>query len=194
MTARPTTSHRKTALVLSGVAGLMLGAAFAAVPLYDLFCKATGFGGTPLVRQGNESLLGKRHIAVRFDANVAPGLAWRFEAEQPEVDVRVGATTTVHYKVTNDGPRPMTGMATFNVQPAQAGAYFVKIQCFCFTEHTLQPGESLEAPVVFYVDPDIEKNAELNGIHSITLSYTYFPAKNGQPLAGLGAGEDKPKL
>jgi cytochrome c oxidase assembly protein subunit 11 len=168
--------------------------AFAAVPLYDLFCKVTGFGGTPMVRSVHAQRTSSRPMDVRFDANVAPGLAWRFEAEAPVVTTRISETMTVNYKVTNTSFRPTTGMAAFNVQPAQAGAYFVKIQCFCFVEHTLQPGESMEAPVVFYIDPDIEKNAELNGLKSITLSYTYFPAKGSQPVASAVSGEDKPKL
>lgn len=183
---------RRTALLAGGVAGAMALAAFAAVPLYDLFCKATGYGGTPMVRGVHSERVSQRMMSVRFDANVAPGLNWRFEPESPEISARVGETTTISYRVTNLSDRPSAGMATFNVQPAQAGAYFVKMQCFCFTEHTLQPGESIEAPVVFYVDPDIEKNPELNALAAITLSYTYFPAKGGQPLAS--AGQEKPKL
>lgn len=187
-------SDRKVALICAGIAGFMLMAAFAAVPLYDLFCRVTGFGGTPMVRTVHSDRLSDRVMTVRFDANVAPGLPWRFEAEQPVIEVRVGQTTTVNYKVTNISSRPVSGMATFNVQPAQSGAYFVKIQCFCFIEHTLQPGETLEAPVVFYVDPEIEKNTELAALKSITLSYTYFPAKGAQPVAGVSSDRDKPKL
>ena len=187
-------ADRRIALICAGVASFMLVAAFAAVPLYDLFCRVTGFGGTPMVRSVHAQRISDRIMTIRFDANVAPGLAWKFEAESPTIEARVGETTMVNYKVTNTSDRPTTGMATFNVQPAQSGAYFVKIQCFCFTEHMLQPGETMEAPVVFYVDPDIEKNAELNALKSITLSYTYFPAKAAQPVAGMGLDGDKPKL
>jgi cytochrome c oxidase assembly protein subunit 11 len=127
-------------------------------------------------------------MAVRFDANVAPGLGWRFEPESPEIRLRIGQTQTVFYKITNRSSRASTGIATFNVAPDKAAAYFVKIQCFCFTEHTLQPGETLEAPVVFYLDPEIAQNRDLDGIHSLTLSYTYFPSKAGQPVAG-GQGD-----
>ncbi len=186
---------KRTAFICAGVAGFMVLAAFASVPLYDLFCKVTGFGGTPMVRTVHSDRLIDRTMAVRFDANVSPGLNWRFEAEQPTVDVQVGQTATVSYRITNLSDRPLTGIASYNVQPAQAGAYFVKVQCFCFTEHTLAPGETMEAPVVFYVDPDIEQNAELKGLKSITLSYTYFPAKVPPVVTGsnkTGAGPDSP--
>lgn len=185
---------RRTALICVGVASAMLTLAFASVPLYDLFCRVTGFGGTPMVREANTSTASGRVISVRLDANVAPSLNWRFEADATTIPARLGETKTVFYKITNRGDRPTTGIATFNVEPAQAAAYFVKIQCFCFTEHTLAPGESMDAPVVFYIDPEIEKNRELKTLPSITLSYTYFPAKGGQPLAATKADGDKPRL
>ena len=175
--------NRRIVLICSGVVLGMTGLSFAAVPLYDMFCKATGFGGTPMVGTAGASRVIDRTIAVRFDANVSPALGWRFEAEQTEVTARVGETQTVFYKITNTTSRPATGIATYNVQPSQAAAHFVKIQCFCFTENTLQPGESIEAPVVFYIDPEIEANRELASLKSITLSYTYFPSKSGQPVA-----------
>lgn len=174
---------QRTALICAGVVMGMTGLAFASVPLYDLFCKATGFGGTPMVGTAATGTVLDRKMSVRFDANVAPALGWRFEAESPEINFRIGQTQTVFYKITNTTNRASTGIATFNVTPTQAAAYFVKIQCFCFTEHTLQPGESMEAPVVFYVDPEIAQNRDLNGVNSLTLSYTYFPSKNGQPVA-----------
>ncbi len=177
------TKNRRTVLICSAVVLGMTGLSFAAVPLYDMFCKATGFGGTPLIGTSGAGRVIDRTIAVRFDANVAPALGWRFEAEQTEVTARVGETQTVFYKITNTSSRPATGIATYNVQPSQAAAHFVKIQCFCFTENTLQPGESIEAPVVFYIDPEIEANRELASLNSITLSYTYFPSKAGQPVA-----------
>jgi cytochrome c oxidase assembly protein subunit 11 len=185
---------RKTALVCAGVALGMVTLAFASSPLYDLFCKATGFAGTPLMREANTSVASGRVVTVRLDANVAPGLNWSFEAESTTIPARVGDTQTVFYKVTNRGRTATTGIAAFNVEPAQAAAHFVKIQCFCFTEHRLEPGESMDAPVVFYIDPEIEKNRELRTLRSMTLSYTYFPAKNGQPLAATKADGDKPKL
>ena len=124
-----------------------------------------------------------RTIAVRFDSNVAPGLNWRFSPEKPEVKVKLGETTTVYYKVTNTGDRPSTGIATYNVQPDLAGTYFSKLECFCFTEQTLQPGETLESAVVFYVDPRLVQDSDVKDLTSITLSYTYFPSKGGKPVA-----------
>jgi cytochrome c oxidase assembly protein subunit 11 len=173
----------RTALICAGLAVGMTGLSFAAVPLYDLFCKVTGFGGTPMVGTAGAGTILDRTMAVRFDANVAPGLGWKFEAESPEISLRVGETKTVFYKITNPTDRASTGIATYNVQPERVAGYFVKIQCFCFTEHTLQPGETLEAPVVFYIDPEIAPNRELDGVKSITLSYTYFTSKAGQPVA-----------
>lgn len=181
----------RTALVCLGVAFGMLGASFAAVPLYDLFCKVTGFGGTPMIGTAGAGKILDRTMAVRFDANVAPGLGWKFEAESSEIKVRVGETQTVFYKMTNRSDRTVTGIATYNVAPEKGAAYFVKIQCFCFTEHTLKPGESFEAPVVFYIDPEIAGNRELDGVHAITLSYTYFASKSGQPVAEDKAGPVK---
>ncbi|HEV7337930.1 MAG TPA: cytochrome c oxidase assembly protein [Bosea sp. (in: a-proteobacteria)] len=175
--------NRRIVLICSGVVLGMTGLSFAAVPLYDMFCKATGFGGTPMVGTAGANRVIDRTIAVRFDANVSPALGWRFDAEQTEITARVGETQAVFYKITNTSSRPATGIATYNVQPSQAAAHFVKIQCFCFTENTLQPGESIEAPVVFYIDPEIEANRELASLKSITLSYTYFPSKSGQPVA-----------
>ncbi|WP_377846283.1 cytochrome c oxidase assembly protein [Bosea sp. UC22_33] len=181
----------RIALICTGVAFSMLGASFAAVPLYDLFCKVTGFGGTPMIGTAGAGKILDRTMAVRFDANVAPGLGWKFEAESPEIKVRVGETQTVFYKMTNRSDRTVTGIATYNVAPEKGAAYFVKIQCFCFTEHTLKPGESFEAPVVFYIDPEIADNRELDGVHAITLSYTYFASKSGQPVAVDKAGPVK---
>jgi cytochrome c oxidase assembly protein subunit 11 len=173
---------RRTALICVGVVCAMTALAFASVPLYDLFCRVTGFGGTPMVREANTTTASNRVMTVRFDANVAAKLGWRFEAETATIQARAGETQTVFYKLTNRGATATTGIASFNVEPAQAAAYFVKIQCFCFTEQTLQPGESMDAPVVFYIDPDIDNNRELASLKSITLSYTFFPAKGGQPL------------
>jgi cytochrome c oxidase assembly protein subunit 11 len=187
----------RTALWCGAIVTSMTALAFASVPLYDLFCRVTGFGGTPMVRTEQASHVSDRVMQVRFDANVAPGLGWRFEPETPVVNARIGETLTVFYRVTNVSDRATTGIATFNVQPSHLGAFFVKMQCFCFNEHTLQPGESMDAPVVFYVDPDIEKHANLRSTHAITLSYTYFPSKNGQPVSGPVAqapGAAKPQL
>lgn len=189
----------RTALICVGTAFGMLGLSFAAVPLYDLFCKATGFGGTPKIGTAATGKVLDRTIAVRFDANVAPGLGWTFTPESPEIKAQVGITQTVFYKMTNRSDRTVTGIATYNITPEQSAAYFVKIQCFCFTEQTLKPGESFEAPVVFYIDPEIAQNHELDGIKGLTLSYTYFASKAGQPVvegrAGSAEGDaTNPKL
>lgn len=186
--------NRRTVLACSAAVLAMTGLSFAAVPLYNLFCKVTGFAGTPMIGTAATGKTSDRIVSVAFDANVAPALGWRFEAERTEIRAQVGVTQTVFYKITNTSSRPMTGIATYNVQPNQSGAYFVKIQCFCFTETTLQPGETLEAPVVFYIDPEIELNRELASLKSITLSYTYFPSKNGQPVAESKGDGNQPKL
>ena len=174
--------HR-TAFACLGLVVGMVGLAYASVPLYDLFCKVTGFGGTPTAVDSNGSQVLDRTISVRFDSNVAPGLNWRFSPETPEVKVKLGETTTVLYKVTNKGDKPSTGIATYNVQPDLAGTYFSKLECFCFTEQTLQPGETLESAVVFYVDPRLAEDRDVKDLPSITLSYTYFPSKGGKPVA-----------
>ena len=185
---------RTTALACAGLALAMVGLAYASVPLYDLFCRVTGYDGTPLVGRAPASQVLNRTMTVRFDANVAPGLNWRFVPETPEVELKLGETATVFYKVRNEGRSASTGIATFNVQPGQAGAFFVKLQCFCFTEQTLQPGEEIESAVAFYIDPSLADEASLKDLSGITLSYTYFAAKNGEPVATSSAGERKPKL
>jgi cytochrome c oxidase assembly protein subunit 11 len=184
---------RRTALASATVAAGMVGLAYASVPLYDLFCKVTGFDGTPIVRTLPAGEVLDRTIAVRFDANVAPGLSWRFSPESPEVTVKIGETTTVLYKVTNEGAAPATGIASFNVQPALAGAYFIKLECFCFTEKTLQSGETTESAVVFYVDPGIAQDPNVRDLNSITLSYTYFPAKGGRAVSEAATSSTKVK-
>ncbi len=184
--AEPHSPNRKmhhTALACAAVAVGMVGLAFASVPLYSLFCKVTGFDGTPIIRDANSSEVLDRTISVRLDANVSPGLKWRFAPETPEVKVKLGETTTVMYKVTNTGDKRATGIATYNVQPDLAGSYFSKLECFCFTEQTLKPGESLESAVVFYVDPRLVQDSDIKELTSITLSYTYFPSKGGKPVA-----------
>jgi cytochrome c oxidase assembly protein subunit 11 len=185
---------RGTAAICIGVVIGMIGLAYAAVPLYDLFCRMTGFNGTPLVSSAPAAKILDRTIKVRFDANVAPGLDWRFSPETPEIEARVGETQTVFYKVRNAGSAASAGIATFNVQPGQAGGYFVKIQCFCFNEQTLQAGETMEFPVVFYIEPAIADEPNLRHLKSITLSYTYFASKNGQPVATTSAASGQPNL
>ena len=196
-TASRPEQRRRDLLVAAGCGAfvaLMIGAAYAAVPLYDWFCRTTGFGGTPIIGTGPSDTIGDRDMAVRFDANISQGVSWRFKPEVRSVDVKLGETKTVFYKITNTSSRPTTGIASFNVQPDLAGAYFVKIQCFCFTEQTLQPGEVMEAPVVFYVDPALAKDKNLSDLSTITLSYTMFPSKDGAPVATASGDKDKSQL
>jgi len=173
---------------------LMVGASYAAVPLYDWFCRATGFNGTTQVATSApaEGPLARK-IAVRFDANVGPGLPWKFEPEQNEIEVRIGEVVTVYYAVTNQAARTTTGVAAYNVAPLTVGAYFQKINCFCFNEQVMGPGEKREMPVVFYVDPALAKDSENDGLNTITLSYTFYPVRDPAPKP-VAAGEgDKRK-
>jgi cytochrome c oxidase assembly protein subunit 11 len=185
---------RRTGWLCAAFVAAMVALAYASVPLYGLFCRVTGYDGTPIVGSGPAKSVSDRAVAVRFDANVAPGLDWRFAPERPELDARLGETQTAFFRVTNTGRTAATGIATFNVQPGQAGAFFVKLQCFCFNEQTLQPGETVEFPVVFYIDPALASDRSLDDIYSITLSYTYFASRNGEPVTASAATPLKPNL
>jgi cytochrome c oxidase assembly protein subunit 11 len=176
---------------------LMVGAAYAAVPFYNWFCRATGFNGTTQVAtSAPTSAPLARKVAVRFDANVTGGLPWKFEPEQSEIEVRIGEVVTVYYSVTNQSARTTTGQASYNVAPLNVGAYFQKINCFCFTEQTFAPGEKREMPVVFYVDPAIVKDGDNDGLSTITLSYTFYPVREptAKPLAAGDADRRKGNL
>jgi len=162
------------AATCGAVVALMIGAAYAAVPFYNWFCRTTGYGGTTQVAEKAPDHILDRTLSIRFDSNVAPGLPWRFEPEQNEVKVRIGEVTTVHYKVINLAAREITAQASYNVSPPQVGAYFNKINCFCFTQQTLKAGESREMTVVFYVDPSIDKDSDQTDLNTITLSYTFY--------------------
>ena len=177
------------------VAG-MVGMAYAAVPLYDMFCKVTGYNGTTKrVEQASDIILEKT-IKVTFDANTAPGLPWDFKPVQRDIELKIGETVQVAFEATNMSKKPTTGQAVFNVTPMAAGAYFNKVQCFCFTETTLQPGEKMEMPVVFFVDPEIVNTVETKGINTLTLSYTFYAREPSKPIAGLTVkpGETDNKL
>jgi len=187
-------ANRRVLVACAAVVMSMAGAAYAAVPLYDLFCKVTGYGGTPRVAREGAATTLDRAVTVRFDSNVAPGLAWRFDPEVASIEAKLGETLTVFYKVTNTGPATTTGIAAFNVVPELAGGYFNKLQCFCFNEITLKPGESMEAPVVFFVDPALATDRDVKSISTITLSYTFFAAK-GSPKPVADAKDSRtPKL
>jgi len=154
----------------------MVGLAYASVPLYRVFCQVTGFAGTPRLAQGDQAPGDAgRMISVRFDANRSAALPWRFEPVDTRRDVAIGARNIALYTARNLSDRAVTGTATFNVTPAQAGQYFTKVQCFCFTEQRLSPGQEVQMPVVFYVDPAILNDPAARDISEITLSYTFYP-------------------
>jgi cytochrome c oxidase assembly protein subunit 11 len=167
------------AMVCLIVAG-MLGLAFASVPLYRMFCAATGYEGTPHIVDAASALKGKRVMRVRFDANVGDGLAWDFAPEQPQIDLLTGQTATVFFKVTNRADHKVTAHAVYNVGPGSIGGYFDKISCFCFTDQTLNAHETVEMPVVFYLDPALEQDDSMNGVDEVWLSYTFYQAKTAE--------------
>lgn len=166
----------RTGLIAGFVACLMVGMGFAAVPLYRLFCQQTGFGGTARIEQGAKAPGDTgRIVTVRFDANVSSKLDWKFEPEQKTERVAIGARQLAFFDATNLSDKPLTGSAAFNISPDESAQYFVKVQCFCFTQQTLQPGETQRMPVVFYVDPAFLKDRDNAGVSEITLSYTFYP-------------------
>ncbi len=163
----------------------MTGMAYAAVPLYDMFCKVTGYNGTTKrVEQASDVILDQT-IKVTFDANIASDLPWDFKPVQRQIEVKIGETVQVGFTAKNLSKKPTTGQAVFNVTPMAGGAYFNKVQCFCFTETTLQPGEEMEMPVVFFVDPEIVKSVETKDIRTLTLSYTFYAREPSKPVAAL---------
>jgi len=189
MTDTPTIETAKTdskanARVASGaalMAFLMIGAAYASVPLYDLFCRVTGYGGTTQVADiapGAVNGEAARMITVRFDASLNRQLPWAFEAPDSAVELPIGESGLAFYSAKNLTDRQITGTATYNVSPDKAGYYFSKIDCFCFTEQALEPGQSVDMPVSFFVDPEILTDPEMDDVKTITLSYTFFEAPN----------------
>ena len=173
--------NARTGLIMALVAAAMVGLAFASVPLYRMFCQVTGFGGTTQRADTAPGAVAGQ-IGVRFDANVHPGLPWRFEPVERTVRIAPGAKTQIFYSATNLVARTTTGQAVFNVSPDKAGKYFSKIECFCFTEQTLKPGEIAKMPVVFFVDPKIRDDPDTSDIDEITLSYTFYPVET--PTSG----------
>lgn len=179
--------NRRTMLLAFGAALAMLGLGYAAVPLYDLFCRVTGFGGTTQVASDADADLAAQMAAsaggtvysVRFDANTARNMPWEFKPVQVTDRVAIGQRDMAFYTARNNSDEPITGTATFNVEPEQAGRYFNKIQCFCFTEQTLQPGQEIRMPVLYYVDPAALEDPNMEGVEQITLSYTFHRAITG---------------
>jgi cytochrome c oxidase assembly protein subunit 11 len=173
--------HRALAAWCTALVVAMVGAAYASVPLYRLFCQVTGFDGTPRVATRPATTVLDKTIVVRFDANVTPGLPWRFEPVQNTVEVKIGETNLAFFRATNISDQPVRGTAIYNVLPEIAAAYFNKLQCFCFTEQLLEPGQSMEFPVSFFVDPAIVNDRDARGVTHITLSYTFNPAAAPKP-------------
>jgi cytochrome c oxidase assembly protein subunit 11 len=155
---------------------LMVGAAYAAVPAYRAFCQLTGFDGTVMKADAAPTKVLDKTLLIHFDTNVRGDLPWEFEAEQVSQTLRIGETGTAFFKVTNTSDRPITGRAVYNVVPEQAGPYFRKLECFCFSDQTIQPGQTVEFPMIYFVDPEYAEDFETRGKGEITLSYTYFPS------------------
>jgi cytochrome c oxidase assembly protein subunit 11 len=173
MTTLAVNRNQKVALTLGGIVIAMVGLAFASVPLYQLFCQVTGYGGTTQVAESAPKGVIAREMTVRFDSNVDQALAWRVEPADPVTD-SIGTVETINYIATNLSDETVTGTAIFNVTPEKAGYYFNKMECFCFTEQTLAPGETVEMPVTFFVDPELDENGDLDTVREITLSYTFY--------------------
>ena len=182
---RPLRRDMLVASACGAVVALMVGASYAAVPLYDWFCRTTGFGGTTQVAENAPGYVLERTLRIRFDSNVTPGLPWRFVPERNEITVRIGEVATVNYKVINQAARDVTAMASYNVSPPTVGIHFNKINCFCFTEQTLKAGETREMAVVFYIDPAIVKDRNQDSLNTITLSYTFYRQADPKPVANM---------
>lgn len=182
-------SNTRIALVAGAMALAMVALAYAAVPIYRVFCQVTGFGGTTQRAEAAPSAeevqaLHGRTVKVRFDGNVR-GLGWQFQPVKQMIEVKIGEQNIAYFRASNQTARRTTGSATFNVTPEQAGRYFAKIQCFCFNEQTLEAGQTVDMPVVFYVDPAILDDADARNIDEITLSYTFFPVENPSAPPGI---------
>jgi cytochrome c oxidase assembly protein subunit 11 len=188
---KPVDRNARLAWTMVAVVAGMLGLAYAAVPLYQAFCRATGFAGTPLVAQSDDHPVIARTVEVRFDTSTDSNLPWHFEPEQREVTVHLGEQKLVYFKATNLSQRPIVGTAVYNVTPESSAKWFNKLQCFCFTEQLLKPGQSVDMPVLFFVDPDMDKDRRYDNIRTITLSYTFYESKTERAktlLGGLPAG------
>lgn len=197
MTSEPSSSahsaanarHYTVAIVCAAIVAGMVGLSYAAVPLYQIFCRTTGFGGTTQVAIAPSDKVLDRTIMMRFDANISKDLKWKFEPVQNKFEMRIGENRIAKFRATNISDKTTTGTASFNVSPEAAGAFFNKIQCFCFTEQTLKPGETVEMPVTFYVDPDIVNDPDAGHLTELTLSYTFYPVKKAEHAGVSGDAE-----
>ena len=167
----------RMALGLVAIVAVMVGLSFAAVPLYRIFCQKTGWAGTPQRAASAPKTVAPETVTVRFDANVTPGLPWTFEPVQPELTLHVGENKLAFFRAINLSKETVTGSAVFNVSPDIMGQYFTKVQCFCFTEQTLKPGEAVEMPVSFFIDPAILKDRDAKTVRDMTLSYTFYKVR-----------------
>ncbi len=180
MAATMDNKNKRTMVAVVGVVIGMIGLSYASVPLYDWFCRVTGYGGTTQVAAEESQQVLDREIKVRFDASTARGLEWKFEPVQREVTLKVGENAVSFYRATNLSDRPIVGTATFNVTPQKSGPYFHKIDCFCFVEQRLEPGESIDMPVAYFVDPEIDQDPNQEEVKTITLSYTFFEMESDE--------------
>lgn len=175
---------RRNNRILFACLGLVVGMgglSYAAVPLYDMFCRATGYGGTTQRADSAPAAISDRKMTIRFDGTASSGLPWTFDPDQKKMTVNVGESALAFYSATNHSDKPVTGTAAFNVTPLKAGIYFSKVDCFCFTEQTLEPGETANMPVSFFVDPEINDDRKLDEVKTITLSYTFFRTEDEAP-------------
>ena len=174
MKIKPKPNNKRTIVPLVGMVFLMGLLSFASVPMYDWFCRVTGYGGTPNTADANNSKVLENTIKVRFDASLERNMPWNFEPLQYELEINVGDSGIAFYEAFNPTDRPVAGQASFNVVPFSAGQYFTKVECFCFVEQVLQPGEKVTMPVSFYIDPEIVNDREARFVNSVTLSYTFY--------------------
>lgn len=179
--------NKFVAFAAVGLVAGMVGMSYAAVPLYKLFCQVTGFGGTTQRADAAPAEILDRDVTVRFNADLGQGLGWKFQPLQRDITVKVGEEALIYYRATNVSDKPLVGMATFNVTPDKTGQYFNKIACFCFTEQRLEPGQSIDMPVSFFVDPRIAQDRNLDDITNIALSYTFFPVDKPEPRTTAAA-------
>jgi cytochrome c oxidase assembly protein subunit 11 len=185
--------NTKTLTLVLGVVAGMIGLSFASVPLYKLFCQVTGFDGTTMRSTALPDKVLDRKMEIRFNADTSPDLPWTFKPDQHKVTVNIGQEGLVSYQARNDTAQPTTGTAVYNVTPEKAGKYFQKIQCFCFGEQLLQPNEEIHMPVVFFVDPKMADDPEMDDVTTITLSYTFFRSESEELDKALEEFYNAPK-
>ncbi|GAA6148355.1 cytochrome c oxidase assembly protein [Pseudooceanicola nitratireducens] len=182
---------QRTVATTVGVVVVMASLGFASVPLYDLFCRVTGFGGVTQEADAGSDVILERTIKIRFDASIDAGMPWDFKPVQREMEVRIGETGLAFYEAHNPTDRPIAGTASYNVFPYEAGGYFTKIDCFCFTEQVLQPGETVQMPLTFYVDPEMVDDRDAKHVQTITLGYTFYETELPEQQAQLATDQAK---